>query len=132
MPADARAERSDEIPFAELFPILLYVLLVVSMRTAEGLYAGIGREPPAALPWLEQVTVWVTIWAWFHAFARRHRIPLIMDSGWLLIGAWLVVVPYYLFKIQRWRALVPIGAYVLLMIAASAVGTLVRLAVSRP
>lgn len=120
------------MPFAELFPILLYVLLTISITAAEGFYQGIGREEPAILPGLEQVTVWVTIWAWFHAYARRHRIPLIMDFGWLFIGAWLVVVPYYLFRIQRWRALAPIGAYVLLMIAASAVGTLVRLAASRP
>lgn len=131
MPVDVRAERSGEIPFAEVFPILLYVVLAIFTRAAEGLYEGIGRERPDALPWLEQVAVWLTIWAWFHAYARRHRIPLIMDCGWLL-GAWLVVVPYYLFKIQRWRALLPIGAYVLLMIAASAVGTLVRMVVARP
>jgi hypothetical protein len=132
MPVDVGAERADEIPFAEVFPILLYVILAIFTRAAEGLYEGIGRTRPDALPWLEQVAVWLTIWAWFHAYARRHRIALIMDFGWLLIGVWFVVVPYYLFKIQRWRALVPIGAYVLLMIAASAVGTLVRMMVSRP
>jgi hypothetical protein len=128
----SQAQHADEIPFAELFPILLYVLMVISTTAAAGFYEGIGRKPPAAVPFLEQVAVWVTVWAWFHAYARRHRIPLIMDFGWLLIGAWLLVVPYYLFKIQRWRALRPIGAYVLLMIAASAIGTLVRMAVSPP
>jgi hypothetical protein len=127
-----KAANGDEMPFAELFPILLYVLLTILITAADGFYEGIGRQQPAITPWLEQVTVWVTIWAWFHAYARRHRIPLIMDFGWLLMGAWLVVVPYYLYKIQRWRALAPIGAYVLLMIAASAVGTMVRMAVSRP
>ena len=82
MPVDVGAERADEIPFAEVFPILLYVILAIFTRAAEGLYEGIGRTRPDALPWLEQVAVWLTIWAWFHAYARRHRIPLIMDFGW--------------------------------------------------
>jgi hypothetical protein len=96
------AANGDEMPFAELFPILLYVLLTILITAADAFYEGIGRQQPAITPWLEQVTVWVTM------------------------------VPYYLYKIQRWRALAPIGAYVLLMIAASAVGTMVRMAVSRP
>ena len=29
MPVDVRAERADEIPFAEVFPILLYVILAI-------------------------------------------------------------------------------------------------------
>jgi len=54
-----------------------------------------------------------------------------MDFGWLFIPAWMVVVPYFLFKTQRWRALLPIAAYVLLVIAANGLGLLVRSAVSR-
>jgi hypothetical protein len=52
MHVDVRAERADEIPFAEVFPILLYVVLVIFTTAAEGLYAGIGRARPDALPWM--------------------------------------------------------------------------------
>jgi hypothetical protein len=55
-----------------------------------------------------------------------------MDFGWLFIGVWLVVVPYYLFRTQRWRALYPIAAYLVLALAVTALGSLVRLAVSGP
>jgi hypothetical protein len=123
---------SDDVPFAELFPILLYVLLITLTTAAEGLYEGMGRPRPYALPILEQLATWLTIWAWFYAYSSRHRLPLIMDFGWLLIGVWLVVVPYYLFRTQRWRALYPIAAYVVLALAVTALGSLVRLAVSGP
>jgi len=125
-------ERSaDDIPFAEVFPILLFVLLFTLTTAAEGLYEGLGRPRPDALPVLERLATWLTIWAWFYAYASRWRIPLIMDFGWLFIPAWMVVVPYFLFKTQRWRALLPIAAYVLLVIAANGLGLLVRSAVSR-
>jgi hypothetical protein len=127
----ARQPGPDDIPFAEVFPILLYIVLIVVTTAAEGLYEGLGRSRPHALPILEQLATWLTIWAWFHAYASRHRIPLIMDFGWLFIGIWLVVVPYFLFKTQRRRALLPIAAYLLLAAAASGIGSLVRTAVSR-
>jgi hypothetical protein len=127
----AQSSDPDDVPFAELFPVLLYVLLITLTTAAEGLYQGIGQPRPAALPMLQQLATWLTIWAWFYAYSSRHRIPLIMDFGWLFIGAWLVVVPYYLFKTQRWRALLPIAAYVLLVLAATALGSLVRLVASR-
>jgi len=123
---------ADDIPFAELFPILLYVLLLTLTTVADGLYDGMGRPRPVALPVLEQLAVATTIWAWFYAYSGRHRIPLIMDFGWLFIGVWLVVVPYYLFRTQRWRALYPIAAYVVLALAVTGLGWLVRLAVSPP
>lgn len=122
---------ADDIPFAEVFPILLYVLLFIMTTAAEGLYEGLGRPRPDALPVLEQLATWLTICAWFHAYANRWRIPLIVDFGWLLIGVWMLVVPYFLFKTQRWRALLPIAAYVLLVIAVNGLGSLVRSAVSR-
>jgi len=125
------APSSDDIPFAEVFPLLLYVLLFVLTTAAEGLYQGLGRPRPDALPVLEQLATWLTICAWFYAYANRWRIPLIVDFGWLFIGVWMLVVPYFLFKTQRWRALLPIAAYVLLVIAVNGLGSLVRSAVSR-
>lgn len=120
----------DDIPFGEIFPVLLYVLLFTLTTVAQGLYQGLARPQPAVLWILQPLATWWTVWAWFYAYARRHRIPMIMDLGWLLVGAWPIVVFYYLFKIQRWRALVPVAAYGLLMLTAMMLGWFVRLAVS--
>jgi hypothetical protein len=122
---------SHDIPFAEVFPILLYVLLFTLTTAADGLYEGLGRPRPDALSVLEQLATWLTVCAWFYAYADRWRIPLIVDFGWLIFGVWMVVVPYFLFKTQRWRALLPIAGYVLLVIAVHGLGWLVRSAVSR-
>jgi hypothetical protein len=122
---------ADDIPFAEIFPILLFIVLITVTTAAEGLYDGLGRARPDVLPILERLATWLTVCAWFHAYASRRRIPLIMDFGWLFLGIWVVVVPYFLFKTQRWRALLPIAAYLVLAAAASGLGSLVRAAVSR-
>ena len=57
---------------------------------------------------------------------------MIVDLGWLFIGAWPLAASYYLFKVHRWRSLVFVAAYGLLTAAASIVGWFVRLAVSHP
>jgi hypothetical protein len=121
---------SDDVPFAEIFPILLYVLLLMATTAAQGLYQGLERPQPAALSILQPLATWSTVWAWFYGYARRHRIALIMDFGWLFAAVWPVVVFYYLFKRQRWRALFPAAAYGVLMGAAILLGLFVRLAVS--
>jgi hypothetical protein len=122
---------SDDIPFAEVFPIVLYVLLIILTTTADGLYEGLGRPRPDALPVLERLATWLTVCAWFYAYADRRRIPLILDFGWLIFGVWMLVVPYFLFKTQRGRAWLPIAGYVLLVVAVQGLGWLVRSAVSR-
>jgi hypothetical protein len=126
----ARRPVSDDIPAAEVFPIGLFVILLTLRGVTAGVYEGLGRPQPEALPFVEQLASWLTLWAWFSAYAYRHRIPLIMDFGWLFFGIWLVVVPYFLFKTQRWRALLPIAAYVFLAVVANGLGFLVRVAVS--
>jgi hypothetical protein len=97
---------------------------------AQGLYLGLARSQPAALSILQPLATWLTVWAWFYGYARRNSIALIMDFGWFFAAAWPVVVFYYLFKRQRWRALIPVAAYGLLMVAAMLIGVCVRLAVS--
>jgi hypothetical protein len=54
-----------------------------------------------------------------------------MDLGIWFFGLWLFLVPYFLFRTQRWRALIPIGAYALFVVLSGLVGTAVRILVAR-
>lgn len=122
---------SDDIPTREVVPLLILVTIVGTLNVLQGFYAGIARPLPDGLPVLEQAACWLAVWAWFAAYAARHRVPLVMDLGMFFFGLWLFLVPYFLFKTQRWRALVPIGAYALLVLVSSVVATVVRILVSR-
>ena len=122
---------SSEVPTREVVPLLTLVTIVGTTSVVHGLYAGLDRRLPEALPILEQVACWLAIWAWFAAYAARHRLSLIMDLGMWFFGLWLLLVPYFLFKTQRWKALIPIGAYALLLLASTAVATGVKIIISR-
>ena len=104
---------SDErIPIAEVFPLCLLVLVQVISSSSAGIYGGLGREQPGALDLLYPLAAGCSAWAWFFAYTSRHRVVLILDAGWLVLGCWPFAAAYYLFKVQRRRALLPIVAFV--------------------
>jgi hypothetical protein len=121
----------DEVPTREVVPLLILVTIVATTSVLHGFYAGIARPLPDAAPILEQVACWLAIWAWFAPYAARHRMTLVMDLGMWFFGLWVFLVPYFLFKTQRWKALIPIGAYVLLVLVSNVVAGGVRILVSR-
>jgi hypothetical protein len=122
---------TDDVPPEEVFPIVLLVLLVVVGGVSTGLYGGLEQEPPQALPWLQRLATWLAAWSWFSAYAHRHRVPLVVDLGWWFFGLWPLLIPYYLFKTQGRRALLPIGAYLALTLVSSGLGWLIRAAISQ-
>jgi hypothetical protein len=63
-----------------------------------------------------------------YAYAGRHRIALPVDTGWFLLFAWWLLVPYYLFRARRWRALIPLAAFAALWAAAYGIAWLLWMA----
>jgi hypothetical protein len=72
---------TDDVPPEEVFPIALFVLIIVGTAITGGIYEGLERPQPDALPSLTQVATGLALWSWFSAYAHRHRIPLILDLG---------------------------------------------------
>ena len=85
-----------------------------------------------AFPWLERLAGWLAAWAWFSAYARRHRLALVLDLGWWFFGLWPLLATYYLFKTQGRRALIPIAAYLALRVVSFVLGWLIGVIASRP
>jgi hypothetical protein len=52
---------SDDIPAAEVLPLILFVILVPLRTVAAGVYEGLGRAQPDALPFLEQLATWLAL-----------------------------------------------------------------------
>jgi len=47
--------------------------------------------------------------AWLHRDLRQQRIEPLYCSGLFLQVGWMFVVPYYLYKTRKLKALIPIG-----------------------
>jgi hypothetical protein len=81
-------------------------LVVTSLfldRIVDGLYQGLGRELPPALPLLGVVCMLSSLYAWFWFYSQSQRVPWPMDMGWLIFAAWMVVIPYYILKTEGRR-----------------------------
>jgi hypothetical protein len=105
-------------------------LVVASLFQAQvirGFYAGLGRPAPEAWPLLSTLCTAMCIIAWFRHYSRMHHIAWVVDMGWFLLGAWVIIVPYYVLKCEGRRGLGRIGLFCLTYFAAWASGTAVRI-----
>ena len=59
---------------------------------------------------------------WLHRELRQKKIVPLYCPGLMLQAGWFVVVPYYLYKTRRWKALIPlavlIGAFIVSQVVA--------------
>lgn len=61
--------------------------------------------------WYVLAFYWALNW-WFINDARNYAVPWVdkyMDMGMYLYVAWMFIVPYYLFRTRRWKAIYIIG-----------------------
>ena len=121
-------DQDERVSAAELVAVCLLAVLTVFTTVLPTFYAVGGRDYPEALPLLQTIA-WVSgLWAWLYAYTTRHRIALPLDTGWFLFIAWWFLVPYYLFRASRWRALIPITAFAILWSVAYGVAWLLWVA----
>jgi hypothetical protein len=120
-------ERDDEgsIAAAEVLPVCLLAVLLVSSKVLPAFYGAAGREYPAGLALLEQLAWGSAVWAWLYVYAARHRIALPVDAGWFALLAWWVLVPYCLFRARGRRGWGPILAFGVVWAAAHAVALII-------
>ena len=76
----------------------LLVAAIFVPQLVSGIYQGMGRDLPDAFPLLSTVALWLSVVAWFSLYSQEHRVPWVLDMGWFLFGAWVIVVPYYILK----------------------------------
>ena len=118
----------DEVSAAEVVAVCLVCVLTVLESVLPTFYAVGERDYPDALPLLLTLAWASSVWAWLYAYAIRRRVSLPMDAGWFLLFVWWLMVPYYLFRALRWRALIPLVAFGILWAAAYGVPWLLWLA----
>jgi hypothetical protein len=116
---------ADEIPATEVIPICLIVVLTVLGNVLERMYWRAGREYPEVLYGLLPLAAACSAWAWLYSYAARYKVALPIDTGWLVVGAWWIVVPYYLIRVRGRRAAWPILSFVALWLVSDFIGAAV-------
>lgn len=105
----------------------LLVLALLVSQVVGGFYEALERDPPAAFPLLLQLFVVLSVISWFSLYSQRQRIPWVLDMGWFLFAAWVVVVPYYILKREGRAGWNRIGLFCLTWFAAWCTGRAVSI-----
>lgn len=95
-----------------LSPAWLLYLTVFITQFAHGLYLGAYLEQPAGFVLLDWVLfLWVIGW-WVRTDSRKRGAELTYDTGFFLVIAWPIFMPYYLLKTRGARGLLIILAFI--------------------
>jgi len=117
--------RNVDDPNSSVIPAIAPVLVfgsLITLSAVSGVYTAIGRELPESFSVLGNFCVSMSVVVWFWSYSRLHRIAWVLDMGWFLLVAWIVVVPYYLLKYEGKRGLRRIGLFGLVYVVAWLLG----------
>lgn len=84
---------------------------------ARGVYAAHESQPSDRFQLLTTLGFMALLWYWFAQQMESHRPRLPMDMGVFIVVLWFVLVPYYLWRYERWRGLAKVTALVVLYAA---------------
>ena len=113
-----KAKLNSQISFAA---VLLFVFVGVQ-QTASGFYSAMGTDAPELLSLLNKTCLFWLIGWWLTDDARRRGESLVYCVGLFLAIAWLLLLPYYLFKSRGRRAFITIAMFIAFVIATTIAG----------
>ena len=126
-PAGDLEQRHDPRRISRSIPTMLVVGSLFLYQVVSGVYAGLERRIPEAWPVLSSLCVGMSIIVWFWNYSRCHRIAWVLDMGWFLLAAWIIIVPYYVLKREGRPGLGRIGLFSLTYFAAWVTGVAIRI-----
>ena len=92
---------------------------------AEGVYAAREVEPSGRYVLLTTAGLLVLLWYWFSQQVAKHKPRLMMDMGLFIVILWFILVPYYLWRYERWRGLAKVACLFGMFVAARTVTAVV-------
>jgi len=95
-------------------PIMLVFLTILVMLYHFGLgfYYARGIEPSPAFEFLYTAGLLCSIIWWLKDDSRKYRVTPVYCLGFLILIAWMIVIPYHFFKTRGVRGLITIFALI--------------------
>jgi hypothetical protein len=112
-------------------PAVLLAVVLVAQAIADGVYQGLEIAVSPQVRMFASMAFLVSgVW-WFRSYCRRQGAPWLIDMGMFLAMAWMVVVPWYLIRRERWRGLARVGLLALAYLVIWSLGSVVALLTAR-
>jgi hypothetical protein len=104
------------------YTLLMILGVTVMMQAMNGMFAGLEREPLGGVTLFGYLMLFGLMGYWLDKDSRQHRISWVFDMGFFLYLAWPVIVPIYLFRTRRFKAIPIILGFLGIYIGAYAIG----------
>jgi hypothetical protein len=105
--------------------LILLAIMIFTYNLGSGILL-LRHESPSAAAQLLYVTLFVSgFGVWLHRDLERNKITPLYCSGLLLHTGWYILVPYYLYKARRFKALIPIAVLIGAFIACRVVAVVI-------
>ena len=106
-------------------PAILFYALVAFNYTVSGFYIFQHIAVPEAFGVLYKIgTLWSVIW-WLKEDSRKHGMNLVYCPGLLVYVAWIIILPYHLFKTRGAKGMLIILSYVAVAVVSSILGAMI-------
>ena len=114
-------------PFSSVStPLLLLCLFILFYYLGGGLYSAHGIQPSPAFFLLYRAgLLWLVGW-WLKEESRRYRVKLVYCPGLLILIAYPIVIPYYLFRTRGVKGFVTLLGLIGVFLAAQIFGAIVK------
>jgi hypothetical protein len=99
-------EAHDPDELSRVARILSWVFLIGFLfvsGTARAVYSSHGTTPSARFEVLTNLSFLILLWYWFREQCRPYRVSLPLDMGFFVASLWFILLPYYLWRHERWR-----------------------------
>jgi hypothetical protein len=90
-------------PRLAIGPWILLTLLFLLTNGAAALRWGAGVSLPPGAAFLLQLSAIPVYWRLLEVECRPHKVTFPLDMGFFLYVAGFLILPYYLWRAQRWR-----------------------------
>ncbi len=124
----AEGER-DVVPTARLLSWVFLLGYVLVTAVGRSVYAAHGRPPSGLFEVLAGLGLLTFIWNWVRRECEVCGATFPEDFAWFLAMLWFLLVPYYMWHLQRWKGLLKCAVVCAWYLGAWAVGTAVYYAV---
>ncbi len=95
--------------------ILSWILLIGFLSIdgiARGIYASQGIGPSPRFQLLAMLCVIALLWFWFFQQMSPYSPGLVMNVGLLFVLFWFLIVPYYMWRYERWRGVLKVASVI--------------------
>jgi hypothetical protein len=72
----------------------------------------------------------VLLWYWFAQQMAPHQPRLVMDMGILIVILWFVLMPYYLWRHERWHGMLKVACLFALYVGSWVLSAVVSVALT--